>query len=84
MSDSDSQTIQDPFKMGVLTALVAVGRILKAHPMLDEEATIEYVESLIKKLPSGDRPLDDQDEHTIALRWLLSGLRPPAPKNTQG
>lgn len=75
MSESDNQAMQDPFKMGVLTALVLIGKALKADQALNTEALISEAEKLIAKLPTGDKPLNEQDDHTLPLRWLLSSLR---------
>jgi hypothetical protein len=75
VSESDNQAMQDPFKLGVLSALLLIGKALKADQALNSEALISEAEALIKKLPTGEKPLNEQDDHTLALRWLLSGLR---------
>ncbi|ORL52814.1 hypothetical protein B7H18_04900 [Pseudomonas putida] len=67
--------MRDPFKLGVLTALALIGRTMQANPGVNTEGLISETEKLIAKLPLGDKPLDEQDEHTLALRWFLDGLR---------
>jgi hypothetical protein len=67
--------MQDPFKLGVITALVLIGKALKADQAINSDALISEAENLIKQLPTGNKPLNEQDEHTLPLRWLLSGLR---------
>lgn len=75
VSESDNQAMQDPFKLGVLTTLVLIGKALKSDQAINTEALISEAEKLIAKLPTGDKPLNEQDDHTLPLRWLLSGLR---------
>ena len=75
MSEADNQAIKDPFKLGVLSALVVMGKALRASETVNTEAVMGDVLRTISTLPSGDKPLDEQDEHTLALRWLLAGLR---------
>lgn len=75
MSEADTEAMQDPFKLGVLSALILIGKALKADQAINTAALIAEGEATIAKLPSGDRPLDEQDQHTLALRWLIAGLR---------
>ena len=75
MSEADNQAIQDPFKLGVLSALVVIGKALKADQAINTEALIREAETTISKLPTGKNPPDQQDQHTLALRWLIAGLR---------
>ncbi|MBF8679847.1 hypothetical protein [Pseudomonas fulva] len=75
MSEADNQAMQDPFKLGVLSALVVIGKALKADQAINTEALIGEAEATIAKLPTGTNPSDQQDQHTLALRWLIAGLR---------
>lgn len=75
MSEADNQAMQDPFKLGVLSALVVIGKALKADQAINTEALIAEAEKTISKLPTGTNPEDSQDQHTLALRWLVAGLR---------
>lgn len=75
MSEADNKAIQDPFKLGVLTTLTLIAKTLQANPGVNTQGLISETEKLIAKFPLGDKPLDQQDEHTLALRWFLGGLR---------
>jgi hypothetical protein len=75
VSEADNQAIQDPFKLGVLSALVVIGKALRASDAVNTEAVMGDALRTISKLPSGDRPPEEQDENTLALRWLVAGLR---------
>lgn len=75
MSEADNIAIQDPFKMGVLTTLLLIAKTLKVNPGVNTQGVISEAEKLIAQFPLGDKPLDQQGEHTLALRWFLSGLR---------
>jgi len=74
MTHTDEDAMKDPFKLGVLTTLMLVGKTLKADPAISTKGLISETEKLISLFPGGEKPLDEQDQHTIALRWFLSGL----------
>ncbi|SHM76841.1 hypothetical protein [Phytopseudomonas punonensis] len=74
MTHTDEDAIKDPFKFGVLTALMLIGKTFKADAAISTQGLIGETEKLIALFPGGTNPLNEQDQNTIALRWFLAGL----------